>query len=51
MVKQAPIHLSRGNEDQLTETFSYIKPTDYAFPNWRAIITPLLHGYLKENKK
>lgn len=48
---KAPIHLSRGNEDQLIEIFSYIKPTDYVFSNWRSHYHALLHGISKRKLK
>lgn len=40
----APIHLSRGNEEQLIEIFSYIDSKDWVFSTWRSHYHALLHG-------
>ena len=40
---KAPIHLSRGNEKNLIEIFSYIRLDDWVFSS-REIISHLLHG-------
>ena len=45
---KAPIHLSAGNEDQLLEVFSRVKPQDYVFSNWRSHYHALLHGVPRE---
>ena len=41
---RAPIHLSRGNEDQLIEIFQLIKPSDWIFSTHRSHYHALLHG-------
>ena len=40
----APIHLSRGNEKELIEIFSYINKDDWVFSSWRNHYHALLHG-------
>ena len=40
----APIHLSRGNEKNLIEIFSYISKDDWVFSSWRNHYHALLHG-------
>lgn len=44
----APCHLSGGNEDQLIEVFSRVKPHDYVFSTWRSHYHALLHGVPRE---
>ena len=34
---RGPIHLSNGNEVQLIEIFTKIKPTDWVFSTWRCV--------------
>tara|TARA_B100001057_G_scaffold500829_1_gene618141 strand:+ start:453 stop:1037 length:585 start_codon:yes stop_codon:yes gene_type:complete len=41
---RAPIHLSKGNEDQLIKIFKKIKKEDWVFSNWRSHYHALLHG-------
>lgn len=41
---RGPIHLSDGNEDQLIEIFSKIRPYDWVFSSWRSHYHALLHG-------
>lgn len=41
---KAPIHLSRGNEDQLIKMFRDIKPDDYVLCGWRSHFHCLLKG-------
>ena len=45
---KAPIHLSRGNEDELIEIFKNIKPEDWCFSNHRSHYHALLKGLSKE---
>ncbi len=45
---KAPIHLSRGNEDELIEIFRNIKPEDWCFSNHRSHYHALLKGIDKE---
>lgn len=49
---RAPVHLSRGNENQLIKIFQQIKDTDWVFSNHRSHYHALLHGipaeWLKE---
>ena len=40
----APIHLSKGNEDELIEIFEYVHPDDWVFSSWRNHYHALLHG-------
>ena len=39
-----PIHLSRGNEEQLLEIFKGVKPGDWCFSTHRSHYHALLHG-------
>ena len=39
-----PIHLSRGNEEQLIEIFQYVSEEDWVFSSWRNHYHALLHG-------
>lgn len=41
---RGPIHLSNGNESQLIEIFTRIKPTDWVFSTWRSHYHALLKG-------
>ncbi|MEK7766161.1 MAG: insulinase family protein, partial [bacterium] len=41
---RAPIHLSGGNEDQLIEVFSSVRPDDWVLSTWRSHYHALLHG-------
>lgn len=41
---KAPIHLSKGNEEQLIEIFQYVHPDDWVFSSWRNHYHALLHG-------
>jgi pyruvate dehydrogenase E1 component alpha subunit len=45
---RAPLHLSGGNEDQLIEVFSRVKPHDWVFSTWRSHYHALLHGVPRE---
>lgn len=45
---KAPLHLSGGNEDQLIEVFSRVKPHDWVFSTWRSHYHGLLHGIPRE---
>jgi pyruvate dehydrogenase E1 component alpha subunit len=40
----APIHLSKGNEDQVINIFQYVHPDDWVFSSWRNHYHALLHG-------
>jgi len=40
----APIHLSKGNEDELIEIFQYVHKDDWVFSSWRNHYHALLHG-------
>ena len=40
----APVHLSKGNEEQLIEIFQYVHPDDWIFSTWRNHYHALLHG-------
>ncbi len=44
----APIHLSKGNEKELIDIFSYISPNDWVFSSWRSHYHALLHGISKK---
>jgi pyruvate dehydrogenase E1 component alpha subunit len=44
----APVHLSKGNEEQLIEIFQYVHPDDWVFSTWRNHYHALLHGYPEE---
>ena len=39
-----PVHLSKGNEEQLIEIFQYVHPDDWVFSTWRNHYHALLHG-------
>ncbi|MDC0326824.1 thiamine pyrophosphate-dependent enzyme [Candidatus Pelagibacter sp.] len=39
-----PIHLTKGNENQLVEIFKYIDQKDWVFTSWRNHAHALLHG-------
>ena len=39
-----PVHLSKGNEEQLIEIFQYVHPDDWVFSTWRNHFHALLHG-------
>ena len=39
-----PIHLTKGNENQLVEIFKYIDQKDWVFASWRNHAHALLHG-------
>lgn len=41
---RAPVHLSRGNEDQLIEIFKQVKKDDWVFSTHRSHYHALLHG-------
>tara|TARA_Y100000310_G_C20533586_1_gene739731 strand:- start:419 stop:1048 length:630 start_codon:yes stop_codon:yes gene_type:complete len=41
----APVHLSKGNEDELIEIFQYIHKDDWVFSAWRNHYHALLHGF------
>ena len=45
---RSPVHLSRGNEDDLIEIFKRIKPADWVFSNHRSHYHALLKGIPKE---
>ena len=45
---RAPIHLSRGNEDELIDIFKEIKPEDWVFSTHRNHYHALLHGIDKD---
>ena len=34
-VVRGPVHMSKGNEEQLLEIFKYIHPDDWVFSSWR----------------
>lgn len=40
----APVHLSRGNEDQLIKIFKRVQPSDWVFSTWRSHYHALLKG-------
>ena len=44
----APVHLSKGNEDQLIEIFQYVHEEDWVFSTWRNHYHALLHDYPEE---
>ena len=46
---KAPIHLSKGNENQLIEIFKYISKDDWVFSSWRNHYHALLHGVSKQS--
>ena len=41
---KSPVHLSKGNEDQLIEIFKMVKPDDWVFSTHRSHIPALLKG-------
>jgi TPP-dependent pyruvate/acetoin dehydrogenase alpha subunit len=41
---KGPIHLSKGNEEQLIDIFSRISKNDWVFSSWRNHYHALLHG-------
>ena len=41
---RGPVHLSKGNEEQLIEIFQYVHPDDWVFSTWRNHYHALLHG-------
>lgn len=41
---KCPIHLTKGNENQLVEIFKYIDNKDWVFTSWRNHAHALLHG-------
>ena len=43
-----PVHLSKGNEEQLIEIFQYVHPKDYVYSTWRNHYHALLHGISEE---
>tara|TARA_X000001036_G_scaffold329709_1_gene308390 strand:+ start:634 stop:1260 length:627 start_codon:yes stop_codon:yes gene_type:complete len=43
-----PVHLSKGNEEQLIEIFQYVHPQDYVYSTWRNHYHALLHGISEE---
>jgi len=45
---KSPIHLSKGNEDQVIKIFSYIAEDDWVFSSWRNHYHALLHGIDKQ---
>lgn len=44
-----PVHLSKGNEDQLIEVFKYVHPDDWVFSSWRNHYHALLHGVSEDH--
>ena len=43
-----PVHLSKGNEEQLIEIFQYVHPQDYVYSTWRNHYHALLHGISRD---
>ena len=41
----APVHLSKGNEDELIEVFQYVHEDDWVYSAWRNHYHALLHGF------
>ena len=41
----SPIHLSKGNEDELIEIFQYVHEDDWVYSAWRNHYHALLHGF------
>ena len=39
-----PVHMSKGNEEQLIEIFQYVHSEDWVFSSWRNHYHSLLHG-------
>jgi len=48
---KAPVHLSKGNEDELIEIFQYVRPGDWVFSSWRNHYHALLHDVPWDNLK
>lgn len=46
-----PIHLTKGNENQLVEIFKYINSNDWVFTSWRNHAHALLHGISEKKLK
>ena len=44
----APVHLSKGNEDELIDIFQYIHEDDWVFSAWRNHYHALLHGFNRQ---
>tara|TARA_R110002126_G_scaffold158925_3_gene306182 strand:- start:16 stop:657 length:642 start_codon:yes stop_codon:yes gene_type:complete len=44
-----PVHMSKGNEEQLLEIFKYVHPEDWVFSSWRNHYHALLHGVPEEH--
>jgi pyruvate dehydrogenase E1 component alpha subunit len=44
-----PVHMSKGNENQLIEIFKYVHPDDWVFSSWRNHYHSLLHGVPEEH--
>jgi TPP-dependent pyruvate/acetoin dehydrogenase alpha subunit len=44
-----PVHMSKGNEDQLLQVFKYIDPDDWVFSSWRNHYHALLHGVSEDH--
>jgi len=40
----APVHLSKGNEQEILEIFQYVDKDDWVFSSWRNHFHALLHG-------
>ena len=47
----SPVHLSKGNEEELIEIFQYVRPGDWVFSSWRNHHHALLHGIPWDNLK
>ena len=45
---KGPIHLSGGNEEQLVQLFTDIRPVDWIFSSYRSHYHALLHGVSRE---
>jgi pyruvate dehydrogenase E1 component alpha subunit len=45
---KAPVHLSKGNEEQLIEIFQYVDKDDWVFSTWRNHYHSLLHGISRD---
>lgn len=46
-----PIHLTKGNENQLVEIFKFINTKDWVFTSWRNHAHALLHGVSEKKLK
>ena len=44
-----PVHLSKGNEKQLSKIFQYVGKNDWLFSSWRNHAHALLHGMSEKN--